>query len=349
MKKSLIVTLALLLAAGQTFAARPTENALSKIVTNIAGRFTLSGYAMAGWEYHDTADPNNEFKVNKIIMMGNMRILDNWNAFIMFDFKGGTLHEYWTSYSVRPWFNIKLGQFKTPFSIENPISPAALELLTQTSLATNYMIIGASPTMMPGGAGRDLGLTIYGTAWHGRLSYDLAVMNGEGRNRSDRNSTKDIAVRLTLRPVKHLSVSISGIHGRGRLADGVAPWVPGVNEKGDFRRQRLAVGATLFVPHFHARAEYMWGRDGRGAGDVSRGAYATFAATDIGTPGLDFVAGYDHLEPQADPTVNRWQAGVQYWFYPKCRIQLAYMNTHTHQAAPHPTESAILTQLQVAF
>lgn len=331
-------------------AERPTENALSRLTTDIAGHFSFSGYAMAGWEYHDTANPSNEFKVNKIILMANVKIIKGWNAFLMFDAKGATLHEYWTSYSVRPWFNVKLGQFKTPFTIENPISPSRLELITQTSLATNYMIIGASPTMMPGSAGRDLGLTIYGTAWDGRVSYDLALMNGEGRNKSDRNSFKDIVARLTLRPVKQLSVSISGIHGRGHLDDpATVPTLRGVDDKGNFRRQRLAVGATVDVPHFNARAEYMWGRDGRGEGDVSRAAYVTAAATDIATAGLDFVAGYDHLEPMGSATVNRWQAGVQYWFYPRCRLQLAYTNTHTRNATPHATESAILTQLQVAF
>lgn len=322
------------------------ENALTRLATNVAGHFTFSGYGMVGWEYHDRSTPNNEFKVNKIILMADARIVGNWHAFLMFDAKNASLHEYWTSYSVRPWFNIKLGQFKTPFTIENPISPSRLEMITQTSLATNYMVIGSSPTMMPGSAGRDLGLTIYGTAWNGLLSYDLAVMNGEGRNKADGNSAKDLVGRLTVTPVKGLSVSVSGIHGRGHLAKDSDIALDGVDDKGNFKRQRLAVGATANVWHLGLRGEYMWARDGKGEHSRANAGYITGIVRDIGVEGLDVVASYDHLKPQWSPTVNRYQAGVQYWFYPRCRVQVAVSNTHNRGAG---SETAVLTQLQVAF
>ncbi len=342
MKRRLLSLLVLLL----PFILSGKENALTRVATNLGGHFTFSGYGMAGWEYHDRSDPSNEFKINKIILMGDARITDDWHAFLMYDCKGGTLHEYWTSYRIKPWFNVKLGQFKTPFTIENPISPSRLEMITQTSLATNYMIIGSSPTMMPGSAGRDLGLTVYGTAWGDRLAYDIAVMNGEGRNKGDANNTKDIVGRLTVKPFNGVSVSVSGIHGRGHIGDEyVAAQLDGVDDKGNFKRQRLAVGVTADVGRVGARAEYMWARDGKGDNSRANGGYITAVARGIAGRGLDLVASYDHLEPQWASTVNRYQAGVQYWFYPRCRLQVAWTATHTGTV----TESALLTQVQVAF
>ena len=196
----------------------------ASVINKVAQRFSFTGYAQAGWEYHDQSDPNNEFSINKIILMSNFKVTDEVNAFAMFDFKGFTLHELWVNYRVKPWLQVKLGQFKTPFSIENPLSPASLEMITQTSLVTNHMICGASPTMMPAGAGRDIGLNVGGDAgtW---LTYDLAVMNGAGRNKRDDNSWKDFVARLTLHPVQVLDVSASAVLGKGAtksLGEGMA-------------------------------------------------------------------------------------------------------------------------------
>ena len=321
------------------------ENQLTRIATNVGGCVTFSGYAMAGWEYHDRSEPDNQFAVNKIIMLANANITSELQAFIMYDFNKNSLHEYWANYKITPWLNVKLGQFKTPSTLENPISPAAIEMITLTSLATNYMVAGSSPTMMPAGAGRDIGITLFGKTSNDLLSYDIALMNGEGRNHNDANSSKDIVGRLTVKPISEWALSVSGIYGRGHLDNPEkAPWLKNLNQEGNFTRQRLAAGTTLNVNHFKARTEYMWGRDGHHDG-ASNGGYMTCAVTDVATKGLDFVASADHLDPQGLPTINRIQAGVQYWFYPQCRLQIAVSNTHSN----HITETGVLTQMQIAF
>lgn len=319
------------------------QSKVSQVIDKIAERFTFSGYAQLGWEYHDQSDPNNEFKINKLIVMGNLRIIDNLNAFAMFDFKGFTLQELWVNYQVRPWFNIKLGQFKTPFSIENPLSPSILETIGQPSLATSYMVMG-SGLMMPKGAGRDIGLTVYGNAGQ-YVSYDLAVMNGAGRGKSDNNSWKDFVARLTLHPLKCLDVSASTIVGKGATdvlneVDRLLVW--GDREaKLDYRRNRWAVGAYLKTAPVDVRAEWMWGNDG----DLdSNGGYVTALVKNVGVKGLDLVGSFDHMEMFSN--TNRYQAGVQYWFYKKCRVQAGYSYTKTKHIEG---ENGILTQVQVAF
>ena len=316
---------------------------LGSAVDYVKSHFTLNGYAQAGWDYDSESDPNNEFTVRRIILMGDYRINDHWNAFIMTEFKAMSLHEYWVNYRPTPWMNIKLGQFKTPFTLENPISPAVMEMITQMSAPTLWMVGGGSPLMMPGGAGRDLGLTVYGDA--GRyVSYDLAVMNGAGRNRSDDNSWKDFVGRLTLHPVKGLDLSGSVILGKGSLAtvaahddDYQGP------PTGNYTRNRYAAGFQPKTAPVNVRGEWMWSKDD----DLKcNGGYATVQVSNVGVRGLDLVASADYLDVE-DQKLSRYQAGVQYWFYKKCRVQLGYMYTDCHDW--DKSSHSVLTQVQVAF
>ena len=330
-----------------------TQVEKKNILKEVLSRFTFHGYAMAGWEYHDQSSPNNQFNVNKFILFADFRITDRWHAFAMGDFYKMSLHELWMSYRFADALTVKVGQFKTPFSIENPIAPPALELITLTSLATSYMICGSSPLMMPAGAGRDMGISIYGNLLNHHLSYDLALMNGAGRNNRDNNSQKDFVGRLTVNPIPELALSGSVILGTGNVAvhpaedgDGyvcdAAPNVAGIKANGNFRRNRYAAGAELKTAPVNVRGEYMWGKDADSSTD---GGYVTAQVKNVAVKHLDVVASFDHLNAH-DGITNRYSAGLQYWFYKQCRIQAGYSYTK------HPGltgENSILTQLQVAF
>ncbi len=315
---------------------------LGKAVDYVKDHFTVSGYAQVGWDYNSESEPNNEFSLRRIILFADYRINDHWNAFIMTDFKALSLHEYWVNYRVAPWMNWKLGQFKTPFSLENPISPSVMEMITQMSAPGKWMIAGGSPYMMPGGAGRDLGLTVYGDV--GRwLTYDLAVMNGAGRNRGDDNSWKDFVARLTFHPVKQLDVSGSVVLGKGACASLADHLVGATPLTGNYKRNRFAAGFRLTTAPFNLRAEWMWGKDGD---KDSNGGYATAQVSNVGVKGLDLVASADYLD--ADYVkYSTYQAGVQYWFYKKCRVQLGYMYSDNHDLGPN--SHSVLTQVQVGF
>lgn len=323
--------------------AASAQVTLDKAVDYAKEHFTISGYAQAGWDYDSEGDPKHDFKLRRIILMADYRINDHWNAFIMTDFKALSLHEYWVNYRVAPWMNWKLGQFKTPFSLENPISPSVMEMITQMSAPGTWMIAGGSPFMMPGGAGRDLGLTVYGDIdkW---VSYDLAVMNGAGRNKSDDNSWKDFVGRLTFHPLKQLKVSGSLILGKGALKS-VEGGIPGCEATtGDFKRNRYAVGAQLLTKPVSVRSEMMWGRDS----DLkSRGAYITAQVSNIGVKNLDLVASYDYLKVDDVQEQSNYQVGLQYWFYKKCRIQVGYRFRDNYEWGND--SRSVLTQLQVGF
>jgi hypothetical protein len=336
MRKFIIVTALAMLCASVN-----AQEKLKGALDYVTNHFTVNGYAQLGWEYASESDPNNTFKVSRIIVFTDYRIDDRWNAFAMVDFKSFSLHEMWVSFKVAPWMKFKLGQFKTPFSIENPISPAVMEMITQMSLAGSHMVAGASPLMMPGGAGRDIGLTMYGDIGQ-KVSYDLAVMNGAGRNRLDDNSWKDFVGRLTFHPLKELDLSGSVILGKGSRST-LDTYIGGTGEpKGNYTRNRYSAGFQLKTAPVNLRSEWMWGKDDN---MKSNGGYVTAQVNNVGVKNLDMVASYDRLKVGDADAFNRYQAGLQYWFYKMCRVQAAYI--YTDVAGLH--EHGVLTQVQVGF
>ena len=59
--------------------------------------------------------------------------------------------------------------------------------------------------------GRDMGAMLYGGFFNRKgysvLGYNFGVFNGEGLNVKDKNKSKDLVARLTLRPVRGLQIA----------------------------------------------------------------------------------------------------------------------------------------------
>lgn len=352
MKK--IVLLLICLLALSPLQAQEKVNKVTEFVNSLNDHFTFSAYGLAGWQYQEQHSPTNEFFINKVVLMCNVKITPRLNAFLMFNAYKSSMLEYWASYRFAPAATVKLGQFKVPFSMENPISPTKLERIDENGLVTRYMIMGLNPLMMPGSGGRDMGITVFGDLFNGKLAYDLAVMNGAGRNCGDINSAKEYMVRLSVNPVKEFTIGVSALLGTGNVAasqrlDGsyyseAYPEVDGIRSNGDFRRNRFAGGFALTTQPFTLRSEYMLGRDGK---NNSQGVYATAAVKNLGVDGLDVVGSFDYLEPAFGSKTTAYYAGVNYWFYPRCRVMAGYEYTKQHGTSRG--ENSVLTQLQIAF
>ena len=95
----------------------------------LSSRITLSGYAQAGWSYQN---PNNKatnaYNLKRTLLWAKARITDRWSFLFMHDFSS-VVQEFYTDYrlSKNNELTVRLGQFKTAFSMENPLSPTQLE------------------------------------------------------------------------------------------------------------------------------------------------------------------------------------------------------------------------------
>ena len=145
-------------------------------------------------------------------------------------------------------------------------------------------------------------------------------MNGQGINKKDKNNQKDIVGSLLLHPIKGLSVGGSFVKGKGH-ANALSEINPDIAVGENYTRNRWSVGASLKSKPIDLRTEYLAGKDGK---VKSEGYYATLSAHAL--PKFDVVASFDYLDKNKDMDLkqNNYVIGVQYWFYPKCRLQAQY-------------------------
>ncbi len=400
--------LASLLCLGFTMAyaeeATPKEgNTLKEITNTLKERITLQGYIQVGYSYDDKAKKTNSFDVNRAILMARGQITDRWSCYFMYSLAGtGKILEAYTEYRFLPGLTARLGQFKTQYTLENPISPCYTELVSCYSQAVAYLAgTNSSNPLNAANGGRDMGLLIYGDLLNSFLSYNLAVMNGQGINVKDKNNHKDIVGGLYLHPLKGLTVGVmngqginvkdknnhkdivgglylhplkgltvggSFIQGKGN-AVAVSAINPDIAIGDNYKRNRWAIGASYKSKPIDLRSEYLAGKDGHvksngyyctasvhvlpkfdvvaSYGHVKSNGYYCTASVHV-LPKFDVVASYDYLNRNkaiGDKQTN-YVAGIQYWFYPKCRLQAQY----TYRNPKHGENSNLIqAQIQVRF
>ena len=295
---------------------------VNHVVNTLRERIHLMGYAQLGYTYNDGSDMDNNFDIKRIIFMAEGKITKDWSLFFMYNFNGGgTLLEMYTDYHILPGLSARLGQFKVPYTIESPLSPTVVELIDCYSQATNYLAaIGPHDPLRGSTTGRDLGFILYGNLFKDYLTYNVGVINGQGINNKDKNSNKDFIGSLMINPAKWLSVGGSVVTGKG-CAIGLSDANPDLQYGDNYSRDRWSVGAVVETKPFSFRTEYLGGKDGKVKSD---GYYAT-ASLHV-CPKFDIVASYDYLNKNKDLSMKQtnYVAGVQYWFYPRCRVQAQY-------------------------
>lgn len=334
MKRQLLSFFLLLLL---TLSAAAQETDANRLMNTLKERISLAGYTQLAYTY---TDAGNSFELRKAILIANGKITDRWSAFFMYSLANRPkVLEAYTEYRFAPQLRVRLGQFKTPYSIESPLSPCVLELVNGTAQAVSYLAgINGSDPLYGAATGRDIGLMLHGELPEKWAEYRLAVMNGQGINRRDGNRRKDIAGGVTVHPCKWLSVAASFIEGEG-CAVATSPVVPDISVGESYTRRRWAVGAVIKAGPASLRTEYLAGKDGSVKSD---GYYATTSLHVLRK--LDVVASYDRFNPNKTlgSRQTNYVAGLQWWFYPQCRLQAQY----TH-CVPRTEERFSLLQAQV--
>lgn len=341
MKKTLITLLLLALTATLAQAQEENKNNVNKVVNTLKDRLTLEGYAQLAYTYDDTEGAKaNTFEVKRAIMMVRGKITDKWSCYFMYSFANtGKILEAYTEYKFLPELTVRVGEFKTMFSFENPMSPCNLELINCNSQAVNYLSgYDGSDPLYGSHTGRDIGLLVYGDLFDKLITYNVGLMNGQGINRKDANNQKDIVGSLLVNPTSWLSVGGSFIKGKG-CAVATSAVNPDIAVGQNYDRNRWAAGAKLHFKPIDIRTEYLHGKDGNVRSD---GCYLTLSAHVL--PSFDIIASYDYFNRNKtlEDKQTNYVAGVQWWFYPKCRLQLQY----TYRD-PKLREASNLVQAQV--
>ena len=342
------VTLAVLLAVFSSTAAVGQGKEDSDLLKELAERVQLHGYAQGGFNYtHKAGEDTPTFELKRVLFWANAQITDRWSFLFMHDFSS-VVQEFYTDYRFtrNKALTVRLGQFKNGLSLENPLSPTAMEAIDVYSEGVTYLTGCGSDPLLGVQYGRDLGLAIFGETNDGKLRYELEVMNGQGINMKDGNKEKDFIARLEYRPTKGLNLVATGQLGRGHaIANSL--YNPEIHEGDNYKRNRWTVGFDYKSADFNIHGEYLEGKDGSA---TSRGAYVT-GAVPVGK-GVELVGSYDFFNFNTSLGMDQHKAiaGVQYWFYKKCRVQLQYVYKSAYTQAGqfvHGANHAIMAQMQI--
>jgi hypothetical protein len=117
----------------------------------------------------------------------------------------------WINYTAAPWFNLMLGQYNVPFSLENRTGNK-----TTPFMERNVAIRGFVRT-----SNKDIGLTLWGEVANKLVNYEIGVFAGDGQNRPQIDNNVDFAGRVFVKPfvnnkgslLQKAQIGVSAHHG----------------------------------------------------------------------------------------------------------------------------------------
>ncbi len=292
----------------------------------------ISGYIQTGYEWSEDA---SSFFIKRARIALSDNIANKLDYRLQLELAGSPkIVDAYIDYKPFAGLQIKIGQYKVPFSIESTDYAAPRSELIEHPMAVRFLT-GLNDVCGLASSGRDLGAMLHGgfferDGYH-LLNYDLGVFNGEGINNRDRNKSKDIAARIMLKPLP------------GLLVAGYYYW--GEYGQQYLERERYGAGACYDRGAVVVRGEWIGGRTGNTQGGTfeSDGWYvmAGWRASAKWMPVVrceQFSFGTDLLS--ADSQTN-YTAGVLWMPVKFLRCQLNY--TYEQASVDRNVVSCLLT------
>ncbi len=366
-----------LAAVEQGIARAGRDNVSLKINFFFQGGFIndTAGYSVGTPPTSDLSKTSgNQFFVRRARLYLSGNVLEKLGYKVSFETASSTiLRDAYVYLDYIPYARVTVGQFKVPFGYEGPLALAELPVANR-SLATNLV---HAPTLRGRGVMLS-GKYDYGTADDPMAaSYQLAVVNGNGFNKSDDNNSKDVALRARFNPfLSCLTVGGSWYTGRTRQSGGVdkdwdrwgaeLEWKPkhikGMRVLGEFVWSRRYydtytardINSTTGLPAF--------GRHAHGYGWYALAAYRLngFEGGWSFLNGLEPAARYDMLDEDtavADNERTRTTLGLNYYLAKDTRLMLNYELIHADgrlrdrslQLIDNVSHKLLTTLVQVKF
>lgn len=332
----------------------------------------FSGYAIGQYQYSSQRDPeSNSFNLRMVRVSLDGRILGDFAYKLQGQINGNTstlgesprMVDVYIEWQKLPFLKIKVGQFKRPFTFENPMNP----------IDQGFMGYGQNIMKLSGftdrvgehsSNGRDIGVQLQGDLFKtssGRplVHYQVGVFNGQGINTKDVDNQKDVIGGLWVMPVAGLRIGAFG-------------WTGSYARKGEngvvsLPKRRYAISGEYVVDDWTFRSEYIHStgfgfkttynsdEDAKAdeinysAGDKADGFYA-LAIAPIIKKKLHVKARYDLYRPQAEWNTSKtfYEVGVDYLFTKNLQVNVEYAFVNDRSLA-HQNYNMIDTQLSFRF
>lgn len=352
----------------------------------------FSGYVMSQYQYSDQdSKESNSFNIRMVRMALEGRLMKDFYWKVQLQVNGNTsdlgssprmvdAFAEWQKYEA---FKIKAGQFKRPFTFENPMHPITQGFMGYSQNVSK--LAGFSDrTGEHASNGRDIGVQIQGdliknAAGRNLLHYQVGVFNGQGTNHKDVDQRKDVIGGIWVSPVKGLRIGAFGWTGssarKGTWDVTDANHNVVKNEDGSVKTQRgvrslsknrYAFSAEYAANDWTVRSEYIHSQ-GYGftksltsgketdcnvnyaAGDQADGFYALMIAPVISKK-LYAKARYDLYRPRAEWGTSRtqYEIGANYWIGKSIMIGAEYARINDRSLAK-PDYNMIDVEFDVKF
>lgn len=352
----------------------------------------FSGYVMSQYQYTgQDSKESNSFNIRMVRMALEGRLMKDFYWKVQLQANGNTsdlgssprmvdAFAEWQKYEA---FKIKAGQFKRPFTFENPMHPITQGFMGYSQNVSK--LAGFSDrTGEHASNGRDIGVQIQGdliknAAGRNLLHYQLGVFNGQGTNHKDVDQRKDVIGGIWVSPVKGLRIGAFGWTGSSarkgtwdvtdanhnvvKNEDGSVKTKSGVRS---LSKNRYAFSAEYAANDWTVRSEYIHSQ-GYGftktltsgketdcnvnyaAGDQADGFYALMIAPVISKK-LYAKARYDLYRPRAEWGTSRtqYEIGANYWIGKSIMIGAEYARINDRSLAK-PDYNMIDVEFDVKF
>ncbi len=332
----------------------------------------FSGYIMTQYQYsgQNNAESNSfNIRMGRLALEGRTLKDFYWKAQIQVNGNTSTLGTSprvvdlfieWQKYTP---FKVKVGQFKRPFTFENPMHP----------IEQGFMSYGQSVTKLAGFSdrtgehssnGRDIGIQIQGdflknASGRNLLHYQVGVFNGQGLNEKDVDQRKDIIGGVWVMPIEGMRIGAfgwTGSYARKGTWNESTPEGQTVERSGtrSLAKNRYAVSAEYKANDWTFRSEYIHSQ-GRafkttyqkstdtkdctlndGIGDKADGVYALVIAPII-KHRIHAKMRYDLYRPSAEWTTAKtlYEVGADYEFSKNLKLSAEYAFVNDRSLSKH--------------
>lgn len=336
---------------------------LGRRLTDYVSAPKFGGYFIGTYKYSDQdgAGGGEGFNQRFIRLYVDGTILKDFNYRIQMQVNGSSPHmkDFFVEWAHWKEMKVKVGQFKRPFTFENPYNPWDVGLGDYSQSVRRFAGIGDYNGEVSATGGRDQGVQLQGDLFpvgrdkHRLLHYQVGVFNGQGINTGDQNGRKDIIGTLQVQPLKDLFIGFFGWTGDfvGKTATG--------GQTVTVDRNRWGVGVKYEHGDWSARAEYVHSQGHKIAdydhadGTVSGTGEADgwYAAVGIPcTPWLKTYLKYDAYRDQAawSSMKTMYSVAPNFQLHKNLMFQLQYnyVNDKSSSADSHYNEVWVETYVR---
>ncbi|MFV0535770.1 MAG: porin [Dysgonomonas sp.] len=309
----------------------------------------FGGNGQLMYKYSDVGNIKHDFKPKNLFLSVSGKLNDSFRYGFLLEFVNPSVQEFWGEWTAAKEFNFKLGQFKVPVTLESQYVPATLETVAYSRTISNLFGYATEDDVLnkqngKNNFGRDAGVQFSGELVpmndYSLVQYSVGMFQGMGVTTGEKNNTKDFAGTLLLQPVKGFRIGGGAYFGQATYAIGTNPAI-------DHVRNRWVVSSDYKSERFNARAEWVKANDG---GVDKEGLYG-MALYYLMPKKLNALAKVDYYNRNKDVNseVIDYTIGLNYYFYPQCRVQLNYVHSNFSKNWGDKDMNTIYAQLQIGF